>query len=79
MAAREEELRGRLLALGFDDVRFASATDAGAKPPLREWLRAGMHAEMAWMERTAEKRLDPGLVLPGVKSVILLGVSYEAD
>jgi epoxyqueuosine reductase len=35
-----------------------------------------MHADMAWMERTAAKRLDPQLVLPGAKSVVLLGVNY---
>ena len=31
---------------------------------------------MDWMERTAEKRLDPGLVLEGARSAILLGVDY---
>lgn len=76
---RQEELRRRLFALGFDDVRFASATQPMANETLREWLSAGRHADMAWMERSAEKRLNADLVLPGVKSVILLGVSYAAD
>jgi epoxyqueuosine reductase len=31
---------------------------------------------MDWMERTAAKRLDPGLVLEGARSAILLGVDY---
>ncbi len=31
---------------------------------------------MQWMERSLEKRLDPELVLPGVRSLIMLGVSY---
>ncbi len=72
---RQEELRRRLTALGFDDVRFA----ATAAPPgggLREWLAGGMAGEMQWMERTAEKRLDPELVLPGAKSIVMLGVNY---
>jgi epoxyqueuosine reductase len=38
-----------------------------------------MHGEMGWMERSAEKRGDPTLVLPGAQSMILLGVSYSAD
>jgi epoxyqueuosine reductase len=38
-----------------------------------------MHADMAWMERTAEKRRDPEQVLPGVRSMIMLGVSYADD
>lgn len=78
MDPRQEQLRGRLRALGFDDVRFASiAKPVGAG--LREWLGAGMQADMQWMERTAAKRLDPELVLPGARSVIMLGVSYWSE
>lgn len=72
---RREELRGRLRALGFDEVRFASAGPAGGEA-LRAWLAAGHHADMAWMERTADKRGDPALVLPGARSLIVLGVNY---
>jgi epoxyqueuosine reductase len=75
---KQSELRARLADLGFDDVRFA-AVPADAMPPLREWLAAGMHGEMQWMERSAEKRLDPQLVLPGARSIIMLGVSYWSD
>jgi epoxyqueuosine reductase len=75
MEARQEELRGRLGGLGFDEVRFVRLS-AGAGGGLRKWLDAGYHADMAWMERTAEKRLDPGLVLEGARSAILLGVDY---
>ncbi|HVU23146.1 MAG TPA: tRNA epoxyqueuosine(34) reductase QueG, partial [Opitutus sp.] len=73
---RQEELRGRLRALGFDDVRFAATAEAIDRGALRAWLDAGRQADMAWMERTAAKRLDPERVLAGVKSVILLGVNY---
>lgn len=71
-------LRERLLALGFDDVRFA-AIAPGPLAPLRAWLEAGHHADLHWMERTVDKRLDPTLVLPGARSLILLGVSYWSD
>jgi epoxyqueuosine reductase len=71
--SRTETLRRRLGELGFDAVRFASA---GAAPgDLRAWLAAGRHADMRWMEATAAKRLDPALVLPGVRSIVALGVS----
>lgn len=76
--APREALRGKLRALGFDEVRFTAAgTEAG--DGLRGWLAAGMHADMAWMERTADKRAHASLVLPGVRSVILLGVNYWSD
>jgi len=73
--AARERLRARLEALGFDAVRFAAAAPL-APGGLRAWLDAGQHADMAWMERTADKRVDPSLVLAGARSVILLGVDY---
>jgi epoxyqueuosine reductase len=73
--ARRESLRARLQALGFDAVRFAAAAPLAAGG-LRAWFDAGQHADMAWMERTADKRVDPGLVLPGARTVIVLGVNY---
>ena len=75
MDARQEELRRRLGELGFDEVRFA-ALSSGRDDGLRAWLDAGMQGEMSWMERTADKRIDPQLVLPGARSAIMLGVSY---
>jgi epoxyqueuosine reductase len=74
-AAGAERLRGRLRALGFDVVRFARA-EAVFGPGLREWLAAGHHADMAWLERGADKRGDPDLVLPGARTMIMLGVNY---
>ena len=76
--ASQEELRRRLFELGFDDVRFASTTQPLKPDGLKQWLSDGMHGEMAWMKRTEDKRLDPEKVLPGVKSIVLLGVSYAS-
>ncbi|HEY0967010.1 MAG TPA: tRNA epoxyqueuosine(34) reductase QueG [Opitutaceae bacterium] len=70
-------LRGRLEALGFDDVRVAQV--AGRAPGaegLGAWLAAGYQADMAWMDRSAAKRADPQQVLPGARSMIMLGISY---
>jgi epoxyqueuosine reductase len=76
MGARQEELRGRLSGLGFDEVRFTALSPPPAGGGLRAWLDSGYHADMDWMERTAPKRLDPGLVLEGARSAIILGVDY---
>ncbi len=72
---QREQLRRRLRELGFDEVRFARVGEE-AGGGLREWLAEGMHADMAWMERTADKRAKADLVLPGVRSVIIFGVNY---
>ena len=75
MDARQEELRRRLAALGFDAVGFARAAAAPAGG-FEQWLARGFQADMAWLARTAARRRDPRLVLPGVRSIIALGVSY---
>ena len=74
---RPGELRRRITALGFDEVRFAAAGPVAADG-LRDWLAAGHQADMGWMDRTASKRLSPELVLRGVRSIIALGVNYWA-
>ncbi len=78
MDSRQEQLRQRLGALGFDAVRFASLASP-VEGGLTAWLGAGMQADMDWMQRSAEKRLDPQLVLPGAKSIVMLGVNYWSD
>jgi epoxyqueuosine reductase len=72
---QRERLRQRLRDLGFDEVRFAQVGHEAGQG-LRDWLANGMHADMGWMERTADKRAKVDLVLPGAKSVIILGVNY---
>lgn len=75
---KRELLRGRLLELGFDVVRFARVDDAddAAARRLREWLAAGCHADMKWLERNVERRVNPDLVQSGAETVVVLGVSY---
>ena len=75
MSELREELRRGLRALGFDDVRFARMT-APFGEGLRARIEAGQFADMQWMARTADKRTNPDLVLPGVKTMIMLGVNY---
>lgn len=72
--ARREELRQRLQSLGFDAVRFVAVGSDNTS--LSTWLGAGNHAEMKWMERSADKRRRADLVLPGAKTVVVLGVNY---
>lgn len=43
---------------------------------LNQWLQRGYHGNMAWMERTPEKRADPRHVLPGCRSMISVGINY---
>lgn len=72
-----EQIKSKALELGFSKVGIARAdalADEGAR--LTEWLHRGYHAEMQWMEKNPEKRMDPTLIVPGAKSVISVAVNY---
>lgn len=71
-----EWIRSRALALGFDACRITHAGRPGTADRFHQALAAGRHAEMHWLARTADKRTDPQLVLPGVRSVVLVAASY---
>ena len=66
-------IRQRALELGFDDCRFTTAAAPASAEQFQNWLAEKKHGEMAWLERNAEKRIDPQKVLPGAKSVICAG------
>jgi len=71
------KIRSRALELGFDKVGIARAERLEAEGGrLFEWLDAGYHGEMAWMDRWKEKRIDPSELLPDARSVIAVALNY---
>jgi len=72
-------VRARALDLGFDLVGLAPVGETPHAQRFVDWLAAGHQGQMAYLARpdALEKRLDPGRILPGVQTVILVGVSYE--
>lgn len=73
----KERIRQRAMELGFDDCRFARATPPDAAKEFQNWVAQGKFGEMAWIQRNAEKRIEPQKVLPDAKTVICLAASYE--
>ena len=69
-------IRQRALELGFDDVRFTTAAAPASAEKFQDWLAQKNHGEMQWLERNAEKRVEPQNVLAGAKSLIVLAASY---
>ena len=72
----KDAIRQRAIELGFDDCRFTTAAPPQSASQFQSWLQDKRHGEMAWMERNASKRIAPELVLPAVRSVISLAISY---
>lgn len=50
-----------------------------ASDHIGEWLDRGYQGEMSYMARNQDKRLDPGKLLPGAKSVISVFVNYHQE
>jgi epoxyqueuosine reductase len=65
---------------GFDAV---GVTRPDAVPQAQErlarFLADGLHGDMDWMATTAERRGDPRVLWPQVRSVIMLGLNYGPD
>jgi epoxyqueuosine reductase len=79
-----DELKARLARkareLGFAVVGFAPAADNPLQVQrLQEWLTAGHHGEMEWMEARADVRKGPQSMWPEARSVIALGMSYAPE
>lgn len=45
----------------------------------REWLDQGCHAGMAWMERHAGLKANPGAVMPGTRAVLVFAMPWPAS
>ena len=76
LAETKTALAAEALALGFDLCRVAPAEIPPHRDEFRAWLAEKRHGEMEWLERNADRRTDPELVLPGVRSIIVLGMNY---
>ena len=72
-----EAIRQRARELGFDDCRFTTAAPPDSAKHFQHWIANQQHGEMAYLERNAPKRVNPQLVLPGARSVIILATSYH--
>jgi epoxyqueuosine reductase len=73
----KEVLRQRARELGFDDCRVTTAIAPESVSRFTQWLAEHRHGDMAYLERTAPKRVDPQQMLPGARSVITLAASYH--
>jgi epoxyqueuosine reductase len=67
-------------ALGFDCV---GVTDPGATGDagkhFHAFIEAGGHGDMDWLAAHPERRADPRVLWPDVRSIIMLGVNYGPD
>jgi epoxyqueuosine reductase len=67
-------------ALGFDAVAVAApAPTPRAQQGLMQFLAQGFHGDMDWLAARPERRGDPRVLWPDVRSIVMLGVNYGPD
>jgi len=71
----KEKIKKKAESLGFSKIGFTTPQSIKGDF-LLQWLRKGAEAGMAYMRRYTELRLNPSLLLPGVKTIISLAVNY---
>jgi epoxyqueuosine reductase len=76
-AAAKTTLAEAARAHGFDAfgvTRPDAIPHAAAK--LREFLAAGIHGDMDWLARNADRRADPRALWSDTRAIVLLGINY---
>lgn len=62
--------------LGFEQVGISNTELGSAEAQLQQWLDAGYHGEMEYMQRHGSKRSRPDELEPGTVSVISARMNY---
>jgi len=77
---READLKSLASELGFDACRITRVDEAwGAGDGLAEYVSAGHHGDMVWMEETLERRSHPQAMWPGAKSAVVIALNYGPE
>lgn len=72
-----EQIRNWALEVGFDRAGIASLRRSSYSEEVRGWLERGEHAEMTYMSRRIDLRLDPRDIMPLARSVVCVALQYS--
>ena len=74
-------IKAEALRLGFSACGIAKAerVSADEEQRLQDWLDKGHHADMAYMANYIDKRLDPRLLMDGLKSIVSVAMNYAPE
>lgn len=74
-----EALRAEARALGFRRLGAARAGRSPHADRFLAWIEDGRHGSMDYLARTAARRIDPRVTVPGARSVVVVSLPYEDD
>lgn len=68
-------LKQQALALGFDVAGICAAGPSAHAGFYARWVQAGYAGEMSYLARRVEERDDPRTLLPGCRSILVVGLN----
>jgi epoxyqueuosine reductase len=75
-----EFIKKNALELGFNQCGISPVMDSAADvEQLKTWIAQNYNAEMEWIERSIPLRSNPSLLLPEVKSVVMVTLNYFSE
>jgi epoxyqueuosine reductase len=84
VSSQQQKLKQFILeesrAAGFDLVAITRPDAIPlAEARLRQYLALGRHASMQWLQETEERRANPEVLWPEVRSIIVLAMNYGPE
>ncbi len=72
-------LKAEALSLGFTMAGVVDARPARRLTAYQRWIEEAMHGEMGYLARPDRviRRQDPGVILPGIRSIVCVGLDYS--
>ena len=73
-----ELIKAEAKSLGFFacGIAKADAVEQSVVDSYRRWIAEGCNASMAYLENYPDKRFDPRLLVPGVRSIVSVALNY---
>ncbi len=76
-----QQIKEYAYSLGFDACGICKAEPVSVEEQRHfdEWIGSGYHADMDYMARNTDKRLDPTLLVENARSVICVALNYYPE
>ncbi|MDR1182125.1 MAG: tRNA epoxyqueuosine(34) reductase QueG, partial [Bacteroidales bacterium] len=74
-----QQIKTKALQIGFSACGIIPAESLQVEKEniFRQWLQNGFHADMSYLQRNLDKRMQPQLLLEGTESIIVVLLNYH--